>query len=467
MVNEKILKSALRNVACIAAAFLISADRGMSIVSVATAAAAEVGAVAAGANPAESLTVRQTFHDRQRVVAQSVKSQSVQPGEEFIATLENQQQCPLRVVDVRANIITLDTTLCRFRESIRPGVVLERSLLANSAIGASADAPKAAMPSQQLPILPVSSGASVVPQNSAAPEPHTFRLIDLGYFPAEAESLVVGRIRRRQTNLTEKIRNSTIVASVSQNLSAEVGALYGISDRLVVGGTFAHSLSISRDDAYGPSSTSNGQSTTSVSRGLYDPEFEIGFRALENPMQGFRGIVGIMIKPKFGDAKFSASTHEGTVATGGNEVTLSAKMIRKGKLIEGEFGMSFLYKDKRESRNQVTSRTYTLTGQDIFTVAGTLSFTTTPESALYLGLRWSGMGSGKIEAPGTNSIVIGETSAATVALGFSTELLPQQVALRLEYIGQLEATAKLKENNSEWDAVQTANSVVVSLVSRF
>jgi len=422
----------------------------------------------------EVLTVRQTFHDRQRLVAEIPATTQVQVGDEFLATLEpQQQQCSLRVVEIRTKFATLDSTHCRQRELIRPSQRLEKSLLPLSSVESSAaivppSGPIAApAPSASYSAPPESENQPMAPRAAATDVPAQYRLIDLGYFPEQNEKILIAGIHRTQTNLTEKIRTSTIAATVSTALKAKAEVAYGISDRLATSVTLSHSLTVNRDLTYGPASTVNGTSTTEVSRGLYDPEFKLRYLALDEPQRGFRSTLGIMISPSVGEYKVASSTSEGTVARGGHEAKVSGNFVRKGPVFAAEMEMSFLYRDRREGKSESSGRKYTFTGQDVFSIAGGVAVTLSELTVVQLGLAWNGVGSGKIEATGANSTVIGEGSMLTYQVGVATELVPNQIAFQLAYIGQQETTVKAKNNNTDWDLVQSMGGFFAYVMAKF
>lgn len=73
-------------------------------------------------------TVKQVFNDRGKVVAEST-ALDLKVNDEMVITLENGKQCVLPILEIRGNILTLDSEKCRYSFDIKPGLSLEKSLL--------------------------------------------------------------------------------------------------------------------------------------------------------------------------------------------------------------------------------------------------------------------------------------------------------------------------------------------------
>lgn len=88
-----------------------------------------------------STTVKQVFTDRGRVVAETSAS-DLKVSDEMVITLEGGKQCALPILEVRGNILTLDSENCRYNFDIKPGLALEKSLLSASAVNPNAPIPQ-------------------------------------------------------------------------------------------------------------------------------------------------------------------------------------------------------------------------------------------------------------------------------------------------------------------------------------
>ncbi|MDZ4057238.1 MAG: hypothetical protein U1D69_09765 [Polynucleobacter sp.] len=75
-----------------------------------------------------STTVKQVFTDRGRVVAETAQT-DLKVQDELVITLEGGKQCALPILEIRGNILTLDSENCRYNFDIKPGLALEKSLL--------------------------------------------------------------------------------------------------------------------------------------------------------------------------------------------------------------------------------------------------------------------------------------------------------------------------------------------------
>lgn len=78
-----------------------------------------------------STTVKQVFTDRGRVVAETNQTDS-NVSDEMVITFEGGKQCALPILEIRGNILTLDSENCRYNFDIKPGLALEKSLLSES-----------------------------------------------------------------------------------------------------------------------------------------------------------------------------------------------------------------------------------------------------------------------------------------------------------------------------------------------
>lgn len=84
--------------------------------------------VLAQAQSPASTTVKQVFTDRGRVVAETSQT-DLKVNDEMVITLEGGKQCALPILEIRGNILTLDSENCRYNFDIKPGLSLEKSLL--------------------------------------------------------------------------------------------------------------------------------------------------------------------------------------------------------------------------------------------------------------------------------------------------------------------------------------------------
>lgn len=81
----------------------------------------------------QTAVVKQVFTERGRVIAEStILDLKVQ--DELIVTLESKQQCALPILEIRGNILTLNSYKCRYRDEIKPGLQLEKSLLSETQV---------------------------------------------------------------------------------------------------------------------------------------------------------------------------------------------------------------------------------------------------------------------------------------------------------------------------------------------
>jgi hypothetical protein len=107
---------------------------------------------AAQTPPQPQAIVKQVFTERGRVVAETALT-DLTVNDEMVITLENGKQCALPVLEIRGNILTLDSENCRYGFDIKPGLALEKSLLSAS-VAASTEqkAPQAPLVKEPEPL---------------------------------------------------------------------------------------------------------------------------------------------------------------------------------------------------------------------------------------------------------------------------------------------------------------------------
>lgn len=100
-----------------------------------------------------STIVKQVFTDRGRVVAETSATE-LKVSDEMVITLEGGKQCALSILEVRGSILTLDSENCRYNFDIKPGLILEKSLLSESVATKASPQPSLA-PAPQAPPEPL------------------------------------------------------------------------------------------------------------------------------------------------------------------------------------------------------------------------------------------------------------------------------------------------------------------------
>lgn len=417
---------------------------------------------------AETLVIRQTFNDRMRVVAEMPKGTRVEVGDEYIASFAQQEQCSTQVVEVRPPFVTISTESCRFSNSMRPAQRLERSLLpmlsvSTPRLAAPTPTPAASPVPPQYP-APVVSGAPQESRPMAALAP---RLIDLSFFPRAGGHDVSFQIRRTEERQTESLNGRSIVSMNATALATLIDYRIGLTNHWSFETTIGHTLSSSVDTSYGPASIYNGQSSTTVIRGLYDPMFTVEGKLLEQIDRGLTGFLALAVQPSLLERKTGDSKRDGTPTSGGHSAGLRGRLVRRGPIFESEVQASFTYRDRRSIRNEGLNKTYTLTGGDAFGLRGTLALSPNPDSAFHIGLQWAGIASTKTEAPGVDTVVTNEVTTTGILLGYRSLLFSERSSLEFEVIVITEANYQAKTQTEQNSVANSGNSARIAYNMQF
>lgn len=334
--------------------------------------------------------IRQVLPGRNRAVVQLQSAQTANLNDELIATFKDGKQCALRVLDMKAGIVLVDTSDCSRADDLVVGQAVEKSLFIDS----TATAPQP-MPTPQS--VQAVSRDKVAEKATPTPIDKTFselavegmRITDIAFRPLAHQFLIEPSLSFSSAELDASVelsgQKSKFYDQTGIGNELSLSLAYGITDYFAIKTNIDYLIKASNEIRYGPASVNNGDWYRTNASGIRDPSFEISFRVPNLHADGASVDLTLSHTPRLVEAESATRTTEGNGGRGGTRTEIGVLSAKKLKFLE--LGLSFRYlilgaRTVKVSDGSDTSHT---TGGNTLRISGLAQFNLSPEVLFRVG----------------------------------------------------------------------------------
>ena len=260
---------------------------------------------------AQAQTVKQILTEENKAAIQLEAEGGANAGDILLATSADGKNCPLKVQSVNGTAAVVDLSKCTFKDQIKVGDHLEKSLIPAS------------------PSLPSTPAAPIVNEHLDSNE-----FGDLGYLVPTGAVVATFGAQYSQSKTTVDLLTAPFFETKSSGTDFVYNIAYGIVDRwsLILDGRY--NFQSGSDTSYFSGSTLNGTSEHTDSSGPSEPNLEFQYRAVEEKTSGFNLDLLLGYSPKLITSKSATKTDKGNNGRGGDLITLSASAEKKMRVLE-------------------------------------------------------------------------------------------------------------------------------------